>query len=123
MVGSREHAANLEVKAIDPAANPYLALGGIVAAGIDGLERHLSLPEPVLVDPASLSAARRRALGVRQLPASLDAAIRELDRSDLVRSTMGDVLFEAFLATRRGERDAFEGRSPEEVVRAVRWRY
>jgi glutamine synthetase len=123
MIGSREHAANLEVKAIDPAANPYLALGGIVAAGIDGLERRLSLPEPVLVDPAALSASRRRALGVRQLPASLDAAIRELERSDLLRGAMGDVLYEAFLATRRGERDAFEGRSPEEVVRAVRWRY
>ncbi len=123
MVGSRPEAANLEVKAIDPAANPYLALGAIVAAGIDGIERRLSLPEPVLVDPASLPAARRRALGVRQLPSSLGAAIRELERSDLLRRAMGDVLFDAFLATRRGERDAFEGRSPEEVVSAVRWRY
>lgn len=123
MVGSRPEAANLEVKAMDAAANPYLALGAIVAAGIDGLERELSLPEPVLIDPASISAARRRAMGIRQLPSSLGTAIRELERSSMLRDAMGDVLFDAFLATRRGERDAFEGLDPEAVVRAVRWRY
>jgi glutamine synthetase len=123
MVGSRPQAANLEVKSMDPAANPYLALGAIVAAGIDGLERELSLPEPVLDDPASIPAARRRKLGIRQLPSSLGAAIRELERSTLIRDAMGDVLFGAFLATRRGEAAAFEGKDPEAVVRAHRWRY
>jgi glutamine synthetase len=123
MIGSRDRAANLEVKAMDAAANPYLALGAIVAAGIDGLERELSLPEAVLVDPASIPAAERRAMGVRQLPSSLGAAIRELERSTMLREAMGDVLFDSFLATRRAERQAFEGKSPEDVVRAHRWRY
>ena len=123
MVGSRAAAANLEVKAMDPAANPYLALGAIVAAGIDGLERELSLPEPVIDDPASIPASRRRALGIRQLPSSLGAAIRELERSALLRAAMGEVLFDAFLATRRGERAAFEGMDPADMVRAHRWRY
>jgi glutamine synthetase len=123
MVGSRPGAANLEVKSMDAAANPYLALGAIVAAGIDGLERELSLPEPVLDDPASLSASRRRELGVRQLPSSLGAAIRELERSSVLRGAMGDVLFESFLATRRGERETYEGMDPADAVRAHRWRY
>ena len=123
MVGSRAQAANLEVKAMDPAANPYLALGAIVAAGIDGLERELELPEPVTDDPASIPASRRRSLGIRQLPSSLGAAIRELERSSLLRTAMGDVLFDAFVATRRGERAAYEGIDPEAMVRAHRWRY
>lgn len=123
MVGSRGDAANLEVKSMDAAANPYLALGAIVAAGIDGLERDLTLPEPVLDDPASLSAAKRKSLGVRRLPASLGDAIRELERSATLRAAMGDVLFDAFLATRRGERDAFERMDPQDAVRAHRWRY
>jgi len=123
MTGSRPHAANLEVKAMDGAANPYLALGAIVAAGIDGLERELTLPEPVLDDPASIPARRRRAMGIRQLPASLSEAIRELEGSSLLRGAMGDVLFDAFLATRRGERDAYEDKDPQEIVRAHRWRY
>lgn len=123
MVGSRAEAANLEVKAMDSAANPYIALGAIVAAGIDGLERELSLPEPVLDDPASIAASRRRAMGIRQLPSSLGAAIRELERSSLLRQAMGDVLFEAFLATRGAEHAAFEGMDPADAVRAHRWRY
>ena len=123
MVGSRGQAANLEVKAMDAGANPYLALGAIVAAGLDGMERKLALPDPVLVDPASIPAAERRAMGVHQLPSSLRAAIREFERSTVLREAMGDVLFESFLATRRAERAEFEGKSPEDVVRAHRWRY
>jgi glutamine synthetase len=123
MTGSRPQAANLEVKAMDGAANPYLALGGILAAGIDGLERELSLPEPVLDDPADIPARRRKAMGIRRLPSSLGEAIGELEGSSLLRDAMGDVLFDAFLATRRGEREAYEGKDPEDVVRAHRWRY
>jgi glutamine synthetase len=123
MVGSRPDAANLELKSMDPAANPYLALGAIVAAGIDGVERELPLPEPILDDPASIPAARRRAMGIRQLPSSLGAAIRELERSTVIRSAMGDVLFDAFLATRRGENALFAAMDPADMVRAHRWRY
>jgi glutamine synthetase len=62
-------------------------------------------------------------MGIRQLPSSLGAAIRELEKSRVIREAMGDVLFESFLATRKGERDTFEGRDPTDVVRAHRWRY
>jgi glutamine synthetase len=123
MVGSRAQAANLEVKSMDPAANPYLALGAIVAAGIDGIERDLSLPEPVLDDPADLDDQARQRLGVRQLPATLGEAIKELEGSAMLRRAMGDVLFDAFLATRRAERDAYEDMDPAEAVRAHRWKY
>jgi glutamine synthetase len=123
MVGSRPQAANLEMKAMDAAANPYLALGTIVAAGIDGIERKLTLPDPVLDDPASIPARRRRSLGITRLPSSLGEAIRELERSALLREAMGEVLFGAFLATRRAERDAYEGKDPADIVRAHRWRY
>jgi glutamine synthetase len=123
MVGNRPEAANLEVKAMDGSANPYLALGAILAAGLDGLERELTLPEPVVEDPASLSASRRKRLGIRQLPSALTEAIGELERSAVIREAMGDVLFEAFLATRRGEAEVFETMEPSEMVRAHRWRY
>jgi glutamine synthetase len=123
MVGSRAQAANLEVKSMDPAANPYLALGAIVAAGIDGLERDLTLPEPVLDDPADMDESTRRRMGVSQLPSSLGEAIKELEASTVLRRAMGDVLFDAFVATRRAERDAYEDMDPAEAVRAHRWRY
>jgi glutamine synthetase len=123
MSGDRPMEANLEVKPVDGSANPYLALGSIVAAGLDGLERDLRLPEPVTVDPASLSAAERRKAKVTQLPSSLDAAIPELERSTVLREAMGDMLFDSFVATRKGELAAFEGLDDDAVVRAHRWRY
>jgi Glutamine synthetase len=93
-----------------------------VAAGLDGLERELRLPEPVTVDPASLSAAERRKRKVEQLPSSLDAAIAELERSSVLREAMGDMLFDSFVATRKGELAAF-GPGRRRRGRAHRWRY
>lgn len=123
MVGGRETSTNLEVKPIDAAANPYLALGAVIAAGLDGLRRGLTLPEPTTDDPASLPARRRKAMGIRQLPSSLAESITELERAMLLRVAMGDLLFESFLATRRAEQRKFAGMDDEAIVRAHRWRY
>jgi glutamine synthetase len=123
MAGSRSEAANMEIKAIDPAGNPYLVLGAVIAAGIDGIQRELRLPEPTTADPSSLSAARRRKLGIRQLPSSLGDAVDELERSPVLRDAMGDMLFESFVATRRGEVEAFAGMDDDALARAHRWRY
>ena len=123
MAGDRRDEANLEIKPVDGSSNPYLVLGATVAAGLDGLERDLRLPEPVTPDPASLSAAERRKRGISQLPSSLGAAIAELERSTVLREAMGDMLFDSFVATRKGELAAFAGMDDDAVVRAHRWRY
>ena len=123
MRGDRPDQANLEIKPVDGSANPYLALGAIVAGGLDGLERDLRLPDPVIVDPGSLSAAERRKRGVEQLPSSLGAAIAELEGSTVLREAMGDMLFDSFVATRKGEQEAFDGMDDVAMVRAHRWRY
>jgi glutamine synthetase len=123
MIGDRRTEANLEIKPVDGSSNPYLVLGAAVAAGLDGLERDLRLPEPVGVDPASMSAAERRKRGISQLPTSLGAAVSELQRSTVLREAMGDMLFDSFVATRKGEIEAFEGLDDDAVVRAHRWRY
>jgi glutamine synthetase len=123
MVGQRQQAANMEVKPIDGAGNPYLVLGSLIAAGIDGLERDARLPEPTTEDPAALPASVKKRRRVRLLPSSLPESVAELERSKIVRRGMGDMLFDAFLATRRGEIEAFHGKDEDEVVRAHRWRY
>jgi glutamine synthetase len=48
--GAEEASTNAELKACDATCNPYLALGGLVAAGLDGIERGLEPPEPVTGD-------------------------------------------------------------------------
>lgn len=65
---------------MDNTANPYIALSALVAAGMLGLLRVSSLPRPLQVAPASLGAAQLELMGVRRLPATLEAALAELEQ-------------------------------------------
>lgn len=123
MVGDRDRAANLEVKCVDLAANPYLALAGVLAAGLDGLRRRLEPGPPVSGDPAALDDAERQRRGIRRLPAALPDAVAAFAASGLLRDALGDVLADAVLAVRRGEHDRVHGMSPEAVAEAYRWVY
>jgi glutamine synthetase len=123
MVGSREAAANMELKPVDGAGNPYLVIGSVIAAGLAGLDGDLSLPEPTTDDPSEIPEDRWDTMGIRPLPRSMREAIGELEGSTVLRQAMGDPLYESFLATRRGELKAFEGLDPEAITRAHRWRY
>lgn len=123
MTGTEGAAANMELKVVDGAANPYLVVGSLIAAGLAGVEAGLTLPDPVQVDPGSLSRAAQRRAGVHRLPSSLAEALTGFERSDVLREAMGEVLFDAFRIARRAEIDAFHGMDPTEVVRAHRWRY
>jgi glutamine synthetase len=123
MVGARETAANTEVKCFDQSANPYLAAGALIAAGLAGMERDLRLPDEVTVDPGALSDAELARTGVQRLPQSLDEALSNLEKSDVLRDAMGPMLFGPFTAVRRAEAEAFAGLDPGEIVAAHRWRY
>jgi glutamine synthetase len=123
MVGDRDGAANLEVKCVDLAANPYLAFAGVLAAGLDGLRRGLRPAAPVSGDPAGLAPRELVARGIRRLPESLPRALAVFEKSQLLRDALGDVLADAVLAVRRGEQARVEGLSPEAVAEAYRWVY
>ena len=123
MVGSREAAANTEVKCFDESANPYLVAGAMIAAGLAGIARGLRLPPEFTGDPGTLPEGQLADLGIHRLPQSLDEATEHLEQSELLREAMGSTLFEAFIAVRRAEAEAFASLDPEAVVAAHRWRY
>lgn len=111
--------ANVEWKSLDGAANPYLALGGLIAAGLDGIERGLRLPAPVVLDPATMPEQERP----RRLPETLTAATDAFAASELLRTAMGDFLHGSIVATRRAEVAFATALSDEELVAFHRWRY
>lgn len=123
MAGDRQGAANVEIKCFDQSANPYLAIGAILAAGLSGVERSLALPAEVVDDPASHSAEDLAAAGVRRLPQSLSESLGYFEKSELLREAMGAPLYQAFLAVRRAELDAFGSLDAEAVAAAHRFRY
>jgi glutamine synthetase len=108
--GLEVESANLELKPSDPSNNPYLALGGLLAAGLDGIERRLDPGEPTLVDPDSLSDAERARRGIRRLPRSLGEALDALERDEVLRSALGEPLTQSYLAVKRSEVRAFDGK-------------
>jgi len=119
--GHRQAAANVEVKSVDAAANPYLLMAGLLAAGRAGLAAGSTLPAPVDVDPATLSEEGRREAGIRSLPASLEEAVRAFEQDDVLTGAFGQELAATIVDVRRGEIAALEGRSPEAVAAALRW--
>ncbi|MDP9341101.1 MAG: glutamine synthetase family protein [Actinomycetota bacterium] len=123
MVGSRGTAANTEVKCFDLSANPYLVAGAVIAAGLAGMERNLTLPEEVTSDPGAMSEDELSKRGIKRLPQSVEEAVSHLEASDVLRDAMGPMLFGPFVAVRRGEAEAFAGKEPDEIVAAHRWRY
>ncbi|MGV4889841.1 glutamine synthetase family protein [Streptomyces viridosporus] len=121
--GLRDRAANLEVKPVDLAANPYLALAGVIAAGVDGLAASAALPEETTGDPARFGEREAAAAGVRRLPTSLEQAVGEFRADGLLRAVLGPVLADAVIAVRQGEIAAVAGLDDEQVAAAYRWKY
>jgi glutamine synthetase len=105
--GSEEASTNAELKACDATCNPYLALGALLAAGLDGLERGLEPPEPVSVDPATLSEDERARRGIVRLPATQEEALDALAADELLLDALGPTLAQAYLAVRRSEWTAY----------------
>ncbi|MEU6418842.1 glutamine synthetase family protein [Streptomyces spiralis] len=122
-LGVRDRAANLEIKPVDLAANPYLALGCLIAAGLDGITSSAPLPEETTGDPARLDETVAADRGVRRLPTSLAEAVAVFRTDEVLRAALGPVLADAVTAVREGEIAAVAGLDDEQVAAAYRWRY
>jgi glutamine synthetase len=98
---------NLELKASDASNNPYLALGGLIAAGLDGVARQLSPGEPSLIDPGNFSDEERRQRGIERYPTTLAAALDALEQDEILMEALGSLLSTSYLAVKRSECAAF----------------
>lgn len=116
-------AANLEVKCFDLAANPYLVVGALIAAGLDGIDRDLRLPPEVDGDPARFDPAEAAARGVARLPQGLTEVTDAFAKSTVLRAALGDTLADAVVAVRRAEQQRFADADPDAIAAALRWVY
>jgi len=110
------HGANVEIKVVDPSANPYLASAAILGLALDGLERDAPLPPEICTDPHTLSQADRDAAGVKLLSHDQAVAIAALDGSHRMRAILGDPVIDALVAVRRYEQQRYAGLSEAEAA-------
>ncbi len=96
-----QRAGQIELRSPDPAANPYLAFAVMLAAGLDGIEQNLSLPEPFEESLYSVSDEELRSRNVGMLPMTLGEAIIELELDPIIRESLGDHIYERYVAALR----------------------
>ena len=111
--GEETATTNLEFKPADASSNPYLAFGGVIAAGLDGVARDLDPPPPVTVDPATLSDGEREADRIVRYPETLAAALDALEADDVLLAALGEPLARSYVAVRRSEWDAYSAADEE----------
>jgi glutamine synthetase len=115
--GREADSTNCELKPADHSGNPYLAIGGLLAAGLDGVQRALDPGDPVDVDPGNLSEEERERQGIRRLPQTLDASLDALEADPVLLDALGPGLATPYLAVKRLEARHFAGLPAEEEAR------
>ncbi len=109
------YGANVEVKLVDPSANPYFATAAILGLALDGIERNAPLPPEVAVDPSTLTSTERTASGVVQLSNDQSDAIAALDSSPRMRVILGDAAVNVLVAVRRYESDTYADLDAQQI--------
>ena len=108
----------IEYRALDSAANPYLAYSVILAAGLKGIEDGYELPDEADENLWSLNREQARKAGLQRLPQDLREALDLMEESELVRDVLGEHIFEWFIRNKREEWEAYQRHvTPYEIER------
>jgi glutamine synthetase len=107
----------LEYRGADAAANPYLALGALIHAGIWAIREELNPAEILDRDPTGLSPSEAKRFGVGILPTSLEEALEALDENEVARGWLPSRLYELYACVKRAEIEAVAGQELEELCR------
>jgi glutamine synthetase len=118
-----EGSYNIEFKAADASANPYLALGALIACGLDGIERSLEPADPAGHDPARMTVDELARGRIRPLPASMSAALDALAADGYLLEGLGDLRARCYLAVRRSEAGAFAAADKDFEIRHHFYRF
>jgi len=103
----REKAVRVEIRCPDPAANPYLAFAALLAAGLDGVEKKMTPPDPVEDDIFEMTAEEVKERGIGAVAANLKEAIDSLAENDVVRGAIGEFTFKKFYQAKLQEWDSY----------------
>lgn len=96
-------AVRMELRSPDPTANPYLALAAVLRAGLDGIKRQTPVPESVDCNIFHMSEQERSARKIEELPGTLAEAISCIEKDGFMRETLGDHVFEKYIALKKEE--------------------
>jgi glutamine synthetase len=105
--GKSIEGTRVEVRCPDPSSNTYLAFAAMIAAGLDGVERGLTLGEPVEESLFEMDAARIAEKGIKELPGTLGEALDELQADPVISEALGDHVLSHFVEAKKSEWDEY----------------
>jgi glutamine synthetase len=104
---SRGAGTRVELRSPDPATNPYLCLAVCLAAGLDGINRHLAAPVSVDDNMFEMTQAERDARGIKSLPGSLKEALDTMEADGLAKKVLGEHSYGKFVECKLAEWDGY----------------
>lgn len=104
---SRGKGTRVEFRAPDPSCNPYLAFAAMLEAGMDGVKNKIDPGEPVEFDVFRLSMKELEEMGIETLPSSLWEAYHSLEEDEVIKSAIGDHIYEKFMEIKHKEWDEY----------------
>ncbi|MFU8787298.1 MAG: type I glutamate--ammonia ligase [Candidatus Izemoplasmataceae bacterium] len=107
---SRGNATRIEVRSVDAAANPYLAMSVLVTSGLDGIKSDLNTISPLKKNLFKMTDKERQKLGVKNLPESLHEAIINFSKSEIMKEAIGPDLFDKLIEAKQHEWDEYKMR-------------
>lgn len=103
----RGNGTRVEIRSVDPSANPYIALAAVLASGLEGIEKKLQCKERVYINLYELNRSEREEMGIENLPENLKDAIKELKKSSIIREALGEHIVEKFIEAKQQEWNDF----------------
>lgn len=104
----RGESTRIELRSPDPTSNPYLALAVALAAGLDGIKNNITPPPPVNANIYHMNKEELENLGIERLPGSLEEALNELEKDEVIKEALGDHVYTKFLEAKRAEWDEYK---------------
>ncbi|OIJ17922.1 type I glutamate--ammonia ligase [Anaerobacillus alkalidiazotrophicus] len=104
---SRGLSTRIEVRSPDPAANPYLAMAAMLAAGLDGIKNKLTPPAPTDRNIYIMNKEEREEAGINDLPATLKEALEVLKSNEVITNAIGEHALSNFIEAKEIEWDMF----------------
>lgn len=100
----------IELRNPDPSCNPYLALAAVLMAGLDGIKNKLQPPDSTDRNIYEMTKQERKELGIANLPGTLQEALEELKKDDVVKAALGPHVFDRYLEAKYQEWDEYRTR-------------
>ncbi len=104
---SRGMSTRIELRQVDPAANPYLALTALLEAGLDGIENEFKAPAPIDRNIFIMSDEELEEAGIKQLPANLSEALKGLREDEVIKDSLGEHIYTSFMEAKKIEWAAY----------------